>query len=975
MKQQYKLLTTLFCGIFLLSSVLMNAQRGAVEGQISDSDGSLYGATVLVMGTTNGTTTDFDGRYTIALDPGNYTLEISYIGYSTTTAEVTVGAGQTVQLNVLMTEGVLVDEVVVVGSRSVGRTKLETPVPVDVIDIAKLSSSAPQTNLNQLLHQSVPSFSSNTQTISDGTDHIDPASLRGLGPDQVLVLMNGKRRHTSSLVNVNGTFGRGSVGTDLNAIPASAVKTIEVLRDGAAAQYGSDAIAGVINLRLKNDVNKLSFNVTTGANLTSEIGAFEGEKKDIDGENVTLGVNYGLPLGNNGGFINVTGEYGYRGSTNRMLEWEGSIFSAYNGIERVASAAGADVSALTLSDVQNYAGSVGYFSPGMISEINAASSLADISGVLGTNVTDEELAIRGQQRSDYNMRVGQSETKGGQFFANMSVPLGDKAEIYSFGGIGYRNGESGCFYRLPNQDRTSTSIYPNGVVPRINSNIKDKSIAAGIKGEVQNWNVDFSNTYGSNEFLYYMTMTHNATLGPSSPTEFNVGGHIFTQNTTNFDVGQYFENVGSLAGINVAFGAEYRYENYLVEPGSELSYGKYENSPTDILGRARPAGAQCFAGFIPENVVDANRSSVAGYLDTEFDITKALLIAGAVRFEDYSDFGSTFNYKIAGRYTFSDNFVVRGAHSTGFRAPSLHQISYSKTSTLFALINGVSVAQESGVFANTSRAAKLLGIPKLKEETSQNFSLGFTAKFPSTNLKLTLDAYQVNIVDRVILTGAFSAGNDAELQRIFDDAGATEARFFTNAIDTRSQGIDVVLSHRVLLGNGKSLTNDLAGTFSRTEWDQDAGIKASPLLIQKGLVGNYFNQESRLYLEQAVPRTKVTLSNTFALNKATIYLRNTYFGETTEATNEALFNDDLDLLPGATIDPYNSPKVITDLSLGYAFSSALSVTIGANNLLDVYPDKADPAFRSEGRFEYSRRSPQFSFGGRHVFARLAFTLK
>ena len=997
MKHYYRLFA-LSGFILLLVSSFVNAQ-GKISGKITDADGPLYGATVLIQGTTNGTTTDFDGNYTISVVPGDHVVEASYIGYATMTRDVSVAAGSVATIDMIMSEGLLVDEIVVIGSRSVGRTKLETPVPVDVIDIAKLSSSAPQTNLNQLLHQAVPSFSSNTQTISDGTDHIDPASLRGLGPDQVLVLVNEKRRHSTSLVNVNGTFGRGSVGTDLNAIPASAVKAIDVLRDGAAAQYGSDAIAGVINLRLRNDVNKLSFNVTTGANFTSEIGAFGGEKKSSDGENLLVGVNYGLPLGAKGGFVNLTGEYNARGSSNRMLEWEGDIFSAYNGIERIAAADGADISALSLADVQNYAGQVGYFSSEMLSEINGATDLADLSSVLGSNVTDMELNARGQQRSDYNMRVGQSKAKGGQFFANMSIPVGENMELYSFGGIGYRNGESGCFYRLPNQNRTSTSIYPNGTVPRINSNIKDKSIAAGIKGQVGNWNADFSNTYGSNEFLYYMTETHNATLGKSSPTEFNVGGHSFTQNTTNFDIGQYFDNVGSLKGINVALGAEYRYENYIVEPGSELSYVKSDVAQTDILGRSRPAGSQCFAGFIPENVVDANRSSVAGYVDAEFDFSDRFLLTAAIRAEDYSDFGSTFNYKLAGRFSINDDFVVRAAHSTGFRAPSLHQISYSKTSTLFALINGVSVAQESGVFSNTSRAAKLLGIPQLKEETSQNFSVGFTAKIPSTNLKLTFDAYQVNIDDRVILTGAFSAGNDDELQQIFEAAGATQARFFTNAIDTRSQGIDIVLSHRILLGEGKSLTNDLAGTFSKTEWDQDAGIHASPLLIQKNLVGNYFNQESRLYLEQAVPRTKITLSNTLILNKLTVYLRNTLFGETTEATGANIFDDDLNLVSDAEMitrftaanptldamevralvdgvnDPYNSPKVITDLSLGYEFSDALSFTIGANNLLDVYPDKVDSGYRSGGRFEYSRRSPQFSFGGRHLFARMAFTLK
>lgn len=283
--------------------------------------------------------------------------------------------------------------------------------------------------------------------------------------------------------------------------------------------------------------------------------------------------------------------------------------------------------------------------------------------------------------------------------------------------------------------------------------------------------------------------------------------------------------------------------------------------------------------------------------------------------------------------------------------------------------------QERGTFSNNSRAAQLLGIPQLKEETSRSMSLGFTAKLPESNLKITIDAYQVNIDDRVILTGAFSAGSDPELQLIFDQAGAGAATFFSNAIDTKSKGLDIVLSHSIALNENTILVNNLAGTFSKTEWDQEAGINASPLLREKGLVGTYFDQESRLYLEQAVPRTKLTLSNTLDVNKFSIYLRNTYFGETTEATNDPIFDSQLNLLDNADIDPYNSPKILTDLSIGYNVSQSISFTIGAQNLLDVYPDVVDEAYQSSGRFLYSRRSPQFSFGGRHLFARFVFSLQ
>lgn len=980
MKRIYLLLFALF------SLATGFAQQGTVSGTVVDGNEPLIGVSISIDGTMKGAVTDLDGKYTISLDPGAYKVVASYVGYSTIAQRVTVVAGETTTLDLNMSEGVLIDEVVVTGTRASNRTNLESPVPVDVINVGELTSKSPQVTINQILHQTAPSFSSNTQTISDGTDHIDPASLRGLGPDQVLVLVNGKRRHTTSLVNVNGTFGRGNVGTDMNAIPASAISNIEILRDGAAAQYGTDAIAGVINIKLREDVNQLAVNLTTGANFTDGIGPFGGEEKSADGEVVNLGLNYGLPLGSDGGFINLTGEFNYRGKTSRMQEFTGQIFNAYNGIERVALADGADISNLTLDQIQTYAQDVSYLNGETLQELNNLTDLSGLAGVLDFDVTEEELAARNQVRSDYNMLVGQSEVRGGKFFANLSLPVGDNAELYSFAGMSYRRGCSGCFYRLPAQSRTTTAIYPDGTVPRINSNITDRSFGVGIRGMIGDWNADLSTVYGFNEFLFNMTNTHNATIGSSSPADFDAGGHDFTQSTSNFDISQYFDGaVGE--GVNVAFGGEYRVENFGITPGSELSYGNYDvngnlvtpTTPDELLtrdyfGRNRPSGSQCFAGFLPTNAVDARRSSAAVYLDTEFDFTEAFLLGAAVRFENYSDFGSTFNYKLTGRYKISNNFALRAGTSTGFRAPSLHQIHFSRTSTIFNLVDGVSVPQEVGVFANTSRVAKLLGIPELKEETSTSISAGFTAKVPAASLRFTVDAYQVGIDDRVVLTGQFGPGDDEELQSLFNQAGATQAAFFANAINTTSRGIDIVIAHSASLGNGRTLRNDLAATFSQTTWDQEDGINASNLLREKGLVDTYFDQTSRIYLEQAVPRVKLTLGNTLTLDKLTIYLRNTYFGETTEATNANIFDADLNWID-KSIDPYNDAKIVTDLSLGYEVGENLNLTVGANNLLDVYPDEADPSFRSDGRFVYSRRSPQFSYGGRYLFARVAFVLK
>jgi len=940
-----------------------------VTGTVTDNDGQpLPGVSVKVAGTTDGTTTDFDGNYSLNVNDGAV-LEFTSVGFES----VSKTMDGTTTVDVSMASGLSLDEVVVVGSRNPNRVATDTAVPVDVIDVTEIIKLGAQVNLNQILNYVAPSFTSNTQTISDGTDHIDPASLRGLGPDQVLVLINGKRRHNSSLVNVNGTFGRGSVGTDLNAIPSASIARIEVLRDGAAAQYGSDAIAGVINIVLKKSTDELSVNITTGAYFSENANNQTGGS---DGETTNVSANYGLKLGDKGGFVNFTGDFDVREHYSRMKEFEGSIFNAYNAIERVANNAGFDLDALQTDfiAVQNFATQVSHFDTQMQSDIAAATSIVDLQGILDANVTDNELATRGQDRTDYNMRVGQSALRGGRFFTNFSLPLNDEgAELYSFAGISSRVGNSAGFYRLPSQNRTYTPAYINGFLPEINSAIKDRSFSVGIKGKISDWDVDFSNTWGKNSFLFTIGNTFNASLQSASPTTFDAGGFAFAQNTTNLDVSKFFED--KLNGLNIAFGAEYRVENYEIFAGEEASYSQYTDdgqvitldsqSPSvDFFGRSRPGGSQVFPGFSPNNELSRGRSSVAGYFDVEADFTEAVLVSFATRYENYSDFGSTLNFKLASRIKASENVNVRAAINTGFRAPSLHQLNFNSTSTIFDQ-DGIPI--EVGTFANDSRAAQLLGIPQLKEETSQSASLGITAKIPSANLTLTIDGYLVNIDDRVVYTGRFTGpGTGTELDNLLAQANAGAAAFFANAIDTRSSGIDLVLTHKANFGEMK-LKSDLAGTFSNTE--RDGNINASQVLIDAGLETTYFDEASRVYLEEAVPNTKISLSNTLTAKKFNVFLRNVYFGKVTEATN----NVDRQQVFGT--------KVVTDLSFGYKVSDDLTFTIGANNLLDVFPDRAKKEFsdggtnRSSGRFDWSRRAQQFGIGGRFLFARMSFVLK
>lgn len=944
------------------------SQQREIEGTVKDSNGvPLSGANILLKGTTVGAQANFDGEFSIMLQGDASILVVSYIGYKSMELDVT---GKTAIEVVLQEDAGQLGVVTLVGSRNPNRTSVNTPVPIDVIDVTELTSSGPQVNLNQILNFVAPSFTSNTQTISDGTDHIDPASLRGLGPDQVLVLINGKRRHNSSLVNVNGTFGRGSVGTDLNAIPSAAIQRLEVLRDGAAAQYGSDAIAGVINIVLKNNVNELTFKVTTGANFSKNANNQTG---GLDGGTVNISANYGVPLGEKGGFINFTGDFDFREDYSRMKEWEDDIFNLYNTVERVANAdPNADIAGLLdddVTDVNLYAGQAG------IIPVGSNLSKLELQTILATDNTEAELLARGQQRSDYNMRVGQSEVRGGRFFANFKVPLdANGAELYSFAGLSSRKGNSAGFYRLPNQSRTYTPAYNNGFLPEINSTITDKSFAIGIKGKVNDWNVDFSNTWGRNAFLYTIGNTFNASFQNASPTTFDAGGFNFMQNTVNLDVSQFYDDIFS--GLNVAFGAEYRLENYEIEAGEEASYSRYTSEgqaislasqqvSQDFFGNSRPGGSQVFPGFSPNNELSRGRSSIAGYFDIETDFSDTFLASFATRFENYSDFGSTINFKLAGLFKASENVNIRAALNTGFRAPSLHQLSFNSTSTIFDQAGN---PVEVGTFSNDSRVAKILGIPELKEETSRSVSVGFTAKVPDANLTVTVDGYWVGIDDRVVYTGQFKG---PEIAQELAQANASAASFFANAIDTESKGLDVVITHRTNIGTSTTLKSDLSGTFSKTK--KVGAINASKILEDAGLIETYFPKDSRVYLEQAVPRTKLILSNNLTAGKFNVFLRNVYFGEVTEATT----NIDRQQVFGS--------KVVTDLSFGYKASESLTLTIGANNLLDIYPDRATKDFdpntagnqtnRSGGRFDWSRRAQQFGIAGRFVFARLSLNLK
>ncbi len=941
MKYFIPTLTALLC-IFLMASVA-EAQR-TITGMVTDAETGegLPGVTVTAKGTSAGTRTDVEGKYRLEVPAGATTLVFRYTGFET--AEVSIGAEDVVNAT-LRSTSLVTEELVVVGSRNLTRTKTSTPVPVDIIPIAAVINEVGQVDLNQLLSYAAPSFQSARQTIADGTDHVDPAQLRGLGPDQILVLINGKRRHQSALVNVNGTVNRGTVGTDLGAIPASAIERIEILRDGAAAQYGSDAIAGIINIVLKRQTGVLSASVLYGQHVTTfeknyalwKAGRVSDPNVSVsDGQNAQIGLNYGIKIGNKG-FLNLTGEYTFRDQTDRAGTYTGQIYPR-----------------------------------------NAANQIVD----------DSILAARGLTRESFDMRIGNSRISSGGIMANFEMPLSERWSLYAFGGYNRKSGNAAGFYRYPSAIVTNAknyapnvlSLYPDGFLPEIQSGISDVSLALGARGKLGQWDVDFSNTFGQNVFDFTVQNSVNYTQAAVSPnnlqTKFDAGGLSFLQNTTNLDFSRKFS---VLEGLNVAFGAEHRIDQFGIRAGEESSYRNYD------VASGAVGGAQVFAGFLPSNEGTNSRNAVGLYADFEQDFNEAFMVSVAGRFENYSDFGSTFNYKVASRYRFGDYLTIRGSASTGFRAPSMQQRFYAKTNTLFVSTPGGLVPVESGTFTNDSRPAEILGIPKLKQETSVNYSVGITTR-PVRGLEVSIDAYQIDITDRIVLTNNFTDGGDSTLKAQLAAANASQANFFTNAIDTRSRGLEAVIAYQTRLGRNQDIRFSLAGTWINNEVKKDADgkpiIKASPILEQTGQIGRYFNREDQSRIEVANPRNKITGTVNYRYDKFSVMLRGVYFGDVTYL-DPTINPDDPSTFPAnafndgtkETLDQTFKGKTIFDLSLGYDFTPKIGITLGANNLFDTYQDRHHHSSNmSLGRFVYSRRVQQFGFNGRFIFARLRFNL-
>ena len=786
------------------------------------------------------------------------------------------------------------DEIQVLGSRAKNRTAAETAAPVDIIRVEQIERTGAR-ELGQLLQMLEPSFNFSRTTISDGTDILRPATLRALGPDQVLVLINGKRRHQQALVNVQQTVARGSAGTDINAIPVTAIERIEVLRDGASAQYGSDAIAGVINIVLKRQTKE------------TQLFFEAGETRKGDGEVLHGGLNTGFELGDDG-FINLSVEYRDRGETNR---------------------AGKDTLRV---------------SPPRVTQ-----------------------------------RIGDADATDAYLWVNGGLGLG-AGELYWFGGLSQRKGDSSGFFRSAGDGRTVPALYPNGFLPNLITTVEDASLAVGYRAPLSDtWDWDVSINHGRSKFGFHERNSVNVSwwyepLGTGiygqSPTSADTGTLKFDQTTVNLDFRGTID-IGNSEPLSLAVGGEYRSENYAIEAGDPVSYSYGRtNNPAIVIrnqngGFAAP-GIQGFPGFSPNEEVDDGRHNYALYADAETRFGGKFLVGGAVRFEDYSDFGNTTTGKLSLRYDFTETFAVRGTVSTGFRAPGVQQLFYSQRST--------NIDPTTGLLADTltarqnSSVTRAFGIDPLKEEESTSATLGFSWR-PNEKFSFTVDVFRIDIDDRIIFSSNIApesvgtnglpctaTNTNCPIRAILAPFGVAQAQFFTNAIDTETTGIDIV---------GEYTTEAVGGTLDLTallHWNK---TEVTSRRSQSAILSptQLFDDSQVTLIEEGQPGAHHVLQGVWTRGNWDWTLRANYYGEVAGEGFTPGFKQTWD---GATL---------FDAAVGWNVSDKLRISIGGNNIFDTYPDKWDAVnafpFPQLG-FVYGWETLPFGINGSYFYAKVDY---
>ncbi|MBO0951225.1 TonB-dependent receptor [Fibrella forsythiae] len=867
--------------LLVLTSGCLLAQQ-VIKGTVKDDKQEpLVGVSVVVAGTSTGASTDATGSYSLKVADGTYKLTYSFIGFNTTTKSVTV-AGAEVMLDVqLEPSAAILSEVVVVGSRASQRSIVDSPVPVDILSAADLKSTG-QPTFDKSMQYRVPSFNTVNTPVNDATTLLDPWELRNMGPSRTLILINGKRKNLSSLLYVQFSPGRGETGVDISAIPTQAIKRVEILRDGASAQYGSDAIAGVINIILKDKFEYSSLDINAGITSKGDGGMYK------------VAFNGGSNLAGKG-FVNYTLDLQQQNSAVRS----GTIYAP--------------------------------------SEIAAFGGSAAQNALITNYLNDFPTA---------NNINGTGETAAARFLINGGVSIGPKLDLYGNAAMVVKRVSSFANYRPAywRQDRgllhsvtdnggknyltQATLAFPAednvdlykgyvGYVPTFEGDMIDNNATLGIKGETNGWKHDVSLTTGFNAQSYTVDNTVNRSLGKASPTRFKPGGYEFGHIVGNVDVSKQLNDK-----LGIAFGMEARQEKYTIIAGDEASY--------------TGEGANSFPGINPLSAGTNQRFNIGAYADVSYDLTKDFLLNGTVRTENYSDFGNANVYKFSSRYKLADEkIVLRASYSTGFRAPTLHQIYAQSIQASFA----GGLIQSSGLFNNRSSQARQLGIPQLRPEKSTNLTLG-VALNPTKDFNITLDYYRINVKDRIVYSSSISSSDrTSALGQILSQYGVTSIQFFINGIETINSGLDAVASYRnIILGSGK-LGLNVAGNF--TLQNEIVGTPVDPAPI-KAAGATILNTQIKSLLTESRPRYKVIFGADYGIGKFNVNLNSTLFGSTSF--------QDLDN-GGAVMEHIKAtfvPAAVTDLSVGYTFSKKVTGTINVNNLFNVLPKWDLIALDAEG---------------------------
>ncbi|RTL59599.1 MAG: TonB-dependent receptor [Sphingobacteriales bacterium] len=859
-----RLLTKHFLMLLLFIAPLAVMAQLSVSGTVTDANSNpLSGVSVKIRNSNSGTSTDAEGKFSINIPGSRGVLEFSYVGF--TTQSVTIINSTSSLVVKLVAANSNLDEIIVTGSRALPRSSATTPLPVDNLDVSVLKTTG-QTTFDKALQYRVPSFNTVNTPVNDATTLLDPYEIRNLGPSRTLILINGKRKNLSSLLYVQFSPGRGETGADLSAIPTDAIKRVEILRDGASAQYGSDAIAGVMNIILKDRYQYSTLTLKGG--VTGK------------GDGATYGLAY------NGG-ANFAG----KGFINYTVDFSQQDNAVRSGI----------------IDVPTEIATFGDPTQPLTSQPNKA--IVDYLKVY----------------PNANNTNGTGEITAAKFNYNLGIPINENTFFYSNAGFVAKKAISNANFRTPYW-RTDAGLLHNripgapnytggndplyegyiGYRPSFEGDLIDNNATFGVKSEKNGWKHDVSLTLGSNQQLYTVENTVNRSLGTASPTAFKPGGYHFSHIVGNYDVSKSLTD-----NFSLAFGTEIRNETFKIISGDTASYSK--------------EGANSFPGIRAENASTNSRFNFGAYVDASWDITKDFLLNGAFRTEKYSDFGNASVWKLSSRYKFADDkVIIRASASTGFRAPTLHQIYAQSTQASFV----AGTIQLSGLFNNRSKQAFLLGVPRLKPEKSDNYTIGLGIT-PNRNLSFTFDYYNITIKDRIVYSSSISTSDpNTQLYQILQAAGVVQANFFINGIKTRTSGIDYVASYRnIPLGKAKlgvnvagnvTISNEILGSPNNPKAISDAG-------------GDILSAQIRSLLTESRPKFKTVVGLDLNVQKWNFNLTNTVFGPTK-------FQD---LDNGGSImnnikQVFNT-AVVTDLNIGYDITSKVSASFTVNNIFNVLP--------------------------------------